>query len=792
MPIYALPEIAWWLDSSPLNSVSVGKCYCETYKHDDEVPNNMVVDTNENQMKEEDETRISYRMATGGGDRLVRVWSVTILFDGMDETRKCLDDAEIVKDNEALISSIKRLRRFRDAIRVKHNKLPMMTEDEIQDDSDEDNMTDVNEIQERQRELLRDLRLRSDSESSEDDDEDGEGILNHHRLEKELATLDKVKEFIQSPLPSSEISLKDDIALVKSLLSQELTNFPIEIQEYLSEFEENDIEEIFPEQLVKKYEKNELYYSIFYVHNGRWVKPKLLTTLDGHTASINCVRFSPADSRYLATCGTDHQLLIWRYEGLNEQKIKSTEESEDDFEKEIEEINDEISMDDNNEEIVGETDDDGEVIEDDESDNSSTIIFEDSEDWENIESWKLFRTLNQHSDDILDVCWSSDGERIVSCGGDQRIIIWNVKTGKPLQQISDSPSIIRGITMTDQFIAAMTSNRTLRIYSSKKRSQNYYFRFSFPRNIEEEEETACTFQQDSSLFFRRISFSPDGNLLLVCGGCMSMFDMPMKNCSYLFHTSDLKKPICSIPSGDKPSSAVCWCPIVFDKLEKSTFSFDEENFKNLINIPYRMLFSIVTKRLLTVFDTQQLLPLTVIELDHYSDITDICWSADASLITLTSCDGYISFVHFYTSAIGFNKYVQSTDKMSEAIPSELAKTNEEIVEKIPQIKITSAKSNKTIQLISINNEEEKENESPHIFFHTVEEDDYKHLRQLNEFVSNVYSYHPHQLENKNIQDFDDDDESSDEQSEQDQTSKKRKLNSPCAESIVNDEVSSSS
>ena len=42
------------------------------------------------------------------------------------------------------------------------------------------------------------------------------------------------------------------------------------------------------------------------------------------------------------------------------------------------------------------------------------------------------------------------------------------------------------------------------------------------------------FLDDTNAFFRRLSFTPDGELLIVPSGCIDKGDGPMKNSTYVF------------------------------------------------------------------------------------------------------------------------------------------------------------------------------------------------------------------------------------------------------------------
>jgi len=71
----------------------------------------------------------------------------------------------------------------------------------------------------------------------------------------------------------------------------------------------------------------------------------------------------------------------------------------------------------------------------------------------------------------------------------------------------------------------------------------------------------------------------------------------------------------------------------------------------MLDLPYRMVFSIGTIDQVLIFATDQLEPLAVIGNIHYTSISDMAWQGSEKL-AISSSDGYITFVTFDKGFLG--------------------------------------------------------------------------------------------------------------------------------------------
>lgn len=165
-------------------------------------------------------------------------------------------------------------------------------------------------------------------------------------------------------------------------------------------------------------------------------------------------------------------------------------------------------------------------------------------------------------------------------------------------------------------------------------------------------------------FFRRLTFSPDGSLLLTPLGIFKKetnIKSPNKaenatdditNTVYIYTRSGLNKaPVCHIPGLKKPAIAISFSPIIYKVSKAET--------KPVFKLPYKMVFAIATQDSIIVYDTVNLQPLGYVSNLHYSTITDLCWNKDGQSIIVSSADGFCSSIVFDNGVFG-DVYANST------------------------------------------------------------------------------------------------------------------------------------
>ncbi|XP_005303370.1 chromatin assembly factor 1 subunit B isoform X1 [Chrysemys picta bellii] len=330
---------------------------------------------------------------------------------------------------------------------------------------------------------------------------------------------------------------------------------------------------------------------------------EFLSNLARHTKAVNVVRFSPS-GEILASGGDDAVILLWK---LNDNK------------------------------------------------EPEPITFQDEDEAQlNKENWTVIKTLRGHLEDVYDICWTPDGNCMASASVDNTAIMWDVNKGQKVSIFNEHKSYVQGITWdpVGQYIATLSCDRVLRVYSTQTKRVAFNVT-KMPSGAEGEVRSYRMFHDDSmKSFFRRLSFTPDGSLLLTPAGCVESGEN-VTNTTYVFSRKNLKRPIAHLPCPGKATLAVRCCPVYFElRPARKKDESSQKSIPALINLPYRLVFAVASEDSVLFYDTQQSFPFGYVSNIHYHTLSDISWSSDGSFLAISSTDGYCSFVTFEEDELG--------------------------------------------------------------------------------------------------------------------------------------------
>ncbi|ESO05786.1 hypothetical protein HELRODRAFT_77575 [Helobdella robusta] len=322
-----------------------------------------------------------------------------------------------------------------------------------------------------------------------------------------------------------------------------------------------------------------------------------LSTLSRHSKTVNVVRFSP-DGKLLASGGDDSLIMLWQ--------LTTHEPANPAF------------------------DCDGVIPS---------------------ESWTVVKCLRSHLEDVYDVGWSKDGSQLLSGSVDNVAILWDVKKGVKLHIFSSHRSYVQGVGFDplSRYLVTFSCDRSMKVY------QNVDYKLLHDvRKISLGGKEFKIFHDDSmKSFFRRLSYSPDGQLLVVPSGIIEITSNTSDNqantiinTTYLFSRRDLSKPLLHfpVPHSCKATLAVRFCPIIF-KLRDFNKMF-------VILLPHRFVFAVATENSILIYDTQQPTPMFSVSNVHYDILSDLTWSSDGRLLIASSVDGYCTLIRFLDGDLG--------------------------------------------------------------------------------------------------------------------------------------------
>lgn len=223
----------------------------------------------------------------------------------------------------------------------------------------------------------------------------------------------------------------------------------------------------------------------------------LAADLARHSRAVNCVRFSPS-GEYLASCDDESFVFIWR------QKPEAE---------------------------------------------AASIFDRDDASEGDKEIWLVHKTLRGHMEDVYDLSWSADSQFLISGSVDNTAIVWDVQKAKSTGIIKDHKGFVQGVAWDplNKFLATLSTDRFLRIFdvlSKKNIQRNSKSVLPVSKESPLFGKTVKLFHDDTlQTFFRRLTFSPEGSLLVVPSGIAEAEGSNGKsfNTTYIYTRNSLKE-----------------------------------------------------------------------------------------------------------------------------------------------------------------------------------------------------------------------------------------------------------
>ncbi|XP_063237843.1 chromatin assembly factor 1 subunit B [Bacillus rossius redtenbacheri] len=268
------------------------------------------------------------------------------------------------------------------------------------------------------------------------------------------------------------------------------------------------------------------------------------------------------------------------------------------------------------------------------------------------EQWLLVRILRGHVEDVYDLSWSADSTCLVSGSVDNTAILWDVHRGRHTAILSDHKGFVQGVAWDpkNQYVATLSSDRTCRVFNLQTRkvacriSKAVLPAAAEGREAGPEARPLRLFHDDTlKSFFRRLAFSPDGELLFAPSGIVESPDTGRHgNATHVFVRRRLNRPVMYLPSPDHYTIAVRCCPVLFALRDG----------ESMFALPYRVVLAVATQSSVVLYDTQQPEPFGIVSNIHYTRLTDLAWSSDGRVLVVASTDGFCSIVTFSKGELG--------------------------------------------------------------------------------------------------------------------------------------------
>lgn len=432
-----------------------------------------------------------------------------------------------------------------------------------------------------------------------------------------------------------------------------------------------------------------------------------LASLSGHDRSVNVARFSP-DGLSLASAGDGGTIMVYTVQNpqdwINVTGDKDTSRSI--VSSTAHDIYD-ISWSPDSRYLTCGT-----------VDNSTHIV--------EVKTRKLVANIKDHMNYVQGTAWDPNGELLATQSNDRTCRIYSVKEPEKGQLSLKCDRVVKAAQETKLALGGSTPAAVSAATSAVPRppapgtpgkTENLTASTTPPTEVNGTTPTtpAATvvpsvpavkpkcqhFYTDEALFFRRLAWTPDGQVLITPSALRK--DLTSKRsafCTYLFTRGSFGSPSLCLGGLEKPSIAVRCCPLLFSLRFSSASSPSKavtsqaENCANevtsgqltatstpgstekagktvprLTDLPYRMLIAVATQDAVIVYDTESKLPLAFVGGLHLASHSDICWLPGATGVIVTSVDGYLSKIMFSPGELGTPLPVDDVPaKVKQAFP----------------------------------------------------------------------------------------------------------------------------
>uniref|UniRef100_A0A182PH95 CAF1B/HIR1 beta-propeller domain-containing protein n=1 Tax=Anopheles epiroticus TaxID=199890 RepID=A0A182PH95_9DIPT len=332
------------------------------------------------------------------------------------------------------------------------------------------------------------------------------------------------------------------------------------------------------------------------------------------------------------------------------------------------------------------------------------------------ETWLTMKILRGHMEDVYDLSWSSNSQFLISGSVDNTAIVWDVQRGKSQAILQEHKGFVQGVAWDPQnkYLATLSTDRHLRVYdvhTKRVLSRCNKCVLPVPKDHPLRDKTVRLFHDDTlQTFFRRLSFSPDGNILVTPSGMAEIegVSKPL-NTTYIFTRNSIRQPCFTLPSPDQYTVAVRFCPVYFQHRPYA------EDKPPLLPLPYRMVFAVATKSSVYLYDTQQAAPFALISNIHYTRLTDMSWSSDGKMLIVSSTDGFCSIIFFAEGELGTVYEEPAQEKSPEKEPNtppRIDVTMNEGIKSTPPKDEVSKKQEKLAQPIAFRRKPKPEEPKP--------------------------------------------------------------------------------
>jgi len=273
-----------------------------------------------------------------------------------------------------------------------------------------------------------------------------------------------------------------------------------------------------------------------------------------------------------------------------------------------------------------------------------------------VENWKILRRLIGHENDVQDLGWSYDSSILVSVGLDSKIVVWSGHTFEKLKVLSVHQSHVKGITFdpANKYFATASDDRTIKLFRFTSPAPNATSYDSINNFVLEHTIVAPFTSSPLTTYFRRCSWSPDGNHIAAANAVNG----PVSSVAIInrgLWDSDI-----NLIGHEGPTEVCTFSPRLFSRQEMSAETTDNSGYST------QALVTVIAcagqDKTLSIWNTSSSRPLVVCQDLAAKSISDLAWTPDGLTIFASSLDGSIIACEFERGELGFIAPWSENDK----------------------------------------------------------------------------------------------------------------------------------
>lgn len=342
--------------------------------------------------------------------------------------------------------------------------------------------------------------------------------------------------------------------------------------------------------------------AIYNAEDPDYAKPRQLCHMSHHLGTIHSVRFSP-NNRYLASGADDRVICIYQL---------------------------------------------------DRNPPSHATTFGTNEP-PPIENWKTHKRLVGHDSDVQDLAWSYDNSILVSVGLDSKVVVWSGHTFEKLKVIAVHQSHVKGITFdpANKFFATAGDDRTIKIFRFTPPSPNATQHDMIDNFVLETTISAPFKSSPLTTYFRRCSWSPDGNHIAAANAVNG----PVSSVAIIERTrwdSEI-----NLIGHEGPTEVCMFSPRLFHT--ENPADSEASKHSSLVTV----IASAGQDKTLSIWNTNTSRPVVIVQDVASKSISDLAWAPDGQTLFACSLDGAVIAVKFETGELGWVAEAEENDKALE-------------------------------------------------------------------------------------------------------------------------------